>query len=166
MALAAEHLTWEGSDDEDPRRPSTDDLGGDEKQDEDEFPPDDVTDPTATGWNQIVKQIAAIAKVTPSAKLEGRFNAGAPYLARVTAPSSNVTTETFTVTDEGTGVTLIEWPAGTFPPDQISPNGLTLLSALTTRLEAHAEEVSNGVRIRTFSNGTAADVDFTICIGG
>lgn len=159
---APSFLTWEGGDDEDPRRPSTDDLGGDQKEDDAEFPPDPVEHFTAAGWNQLVKQVAALAKVAPACKLEVRFNAGAPYVARVTAPSGDVAADTFTVTDDGTGITTIEWPANTFPPHQLSPSGLTFLSSLTTRVEGHVEEVTNGVTVYTFSNGAAADIAFTL----
>ena len=159
---APSFLTWDGGDGEDPRRPSTDDLGGDQKEDDAEFPPDPVEHLTADGWNQVVKQLAALSRVASACKLEVRFNSGTPYVARVTAPGSNVEVATFTVTDNGTGVTTITWPANTFPPHQLSPSGLTLLSSLTTRVEGHVEDVANGVKVYTFSNGTAADIAFTL----
>jgi hypothetical protein len=161
---AAEHNTWDGSGDEAPRRPSTEDLGGDEKQDDLENPPDDVEHPTAAGWNQKVKQIAAIARVASSCKFELRFNAGAPYLARVAAPGSNITVATFDVTDEGPGITTIEWEADTFPPHELSPTGLTVFSDSSARCEGHLEEITNGVRVRTFTNGTAADLTCTFAV--
>jgi hypothetical protein len=164
---ASLHNTWEGNgDDEDPRRPSTEDLGGDEKEDDAEYPPDDVEHPTAAGWNQKVKQIVAISRVTDVARLHVTFSGGTPSVNRVTAPSGNVTTATFDVTDEGTGVTLIEWNAGTFPPEEMAPHALTLLSSGTSRLEGHVDDsVTNGVRVYTFSNGTAADVNFVLALG-
>jgi hypothetical protein len=162
---APDFLTWEGNgDDEDPRRPSTDDLGGDEKEDEADFPPDDVEHFTAGGWNQKVMQIAAMARVAAACKIKVEFSGGTPAITDVTSPSSSVTAATFTVTDEGTGVTLIEWPANTFPPHACAPTGLTPFSADATAKTAHAEEVTDGVRVRTFAVSTAADVDFSICI--
>ncbi len=163
--------TWEGgtgsSGTELPRRPSTDDLGGDAKQDNNEAPPDDVEHFTAAGWNQKVKQLAAIARVVPACVLEIRFSGGAPYVARFSAASGNVTLATFgTPTDNGTGDTSVFWPANTFPPAVLSPSGLTLLSSSTAVLDGHVEEVANGIRVRTKSAGSATDIPFTVCIWG
>lgn len=164
--------TWEGgvgdAGPELPRRPSTDDLGGDAKQDNAKYPPDDVEHFTAAGWNQLVKQAAALARVTPACVLEIRFSGGAPYVARCSAASANVSIATFgTPTDNGTaGDTTIAWPADTFPPAVLSPSGLTLLSSSTAVLDGHVEEVANGIRVRTKSGGVAADIPFTIQIWG
>lgn len=165
MSIAPEHLTWQGSpsDDVAPRRPSTDDLGGDEKIDDAEYPPNDKEHPTAGGWNQQVRQIVAIAQVTSACKLEIRYSSGAPFVARVASPSPDVTPATFDVTDNGTGDVSITWPADTFPPHGCSPTGLTPLST-STRLGS-VEEISNGIRVRFFdTEADPADTDFTICI--
>lgn len=159
---AAEHNTWDGNVDELPRRPSTDDLGGDAKQDDEEFPPDAVEHFTAAGWNQIVKQLAALARVAPAVKLELRFDAGAPYLARVSSPRSDVAIATFTVVDNGTGDVSVTWPADTFPAHVCSPTGLTLLSNAAAVVDGHVEEITNGIRVRTRSGGSTADVPWTI----
>jgi hypothetical protein len=161
---AAKHLTWDAFASELPRRPSTDDMGGDNKVDDEEAPPDDVEHFTADGWNQKAKQIPAIAKTVASCKLEVRFATGAPYVARASAPGSNVALATFTPTDNGVGDTTIVWPADTFPPHVCSPTGLTLLSSSTSVVAGHVEEVANGVRVRTFVGGSAADVPWTLAI--
>jgi hypothetical protein len=162
---AAEHLTWDGDgDDESPRRPSTDDLGGDQKQDDAEYPPDPVEHYTAGGWNQIVRQLAALAKVTAAAKLEVRFDSGAPYIARVSSPRSDVEIDTFTVVDNGDGDVSVTWPADTFPPHACSPTGLTLISSASAVVDGHVEEITNGIRVRTRSGGSATNVPWTITI--
>jgi hypothetical protein len=162
--------TWEGGTGDDgpelPRRPSTDDLGGDTKQDNAKYPPDDVEHFTAAGWNQLVKQSAALARVTPACVLEVRFSGSAPYVARCSAASSNVSLTTFTPTDNGTGDTTIEWPADTFPPAVLSPSGLTLLVTTSADRAGDLEEVANGVRVRTKAGGVATDIPFTIQIWG
>ena len=163
--------TWEGGTGDDgpelPRRPSTDDLGGDAKQDNSKYPPDDVEHFTAAGWNQKVKQLAALARVTPACVLEVRFSSGAPYVARCSAASSNVSNATFgTLTDNGTGDTTILWPADTFPPAVLSPSGLTILASSAAVRGGDVEEVANGVRVRTHSAGSPADLPFTIQIWG
>lgn len=161
---APSFLTWEGDavDGSTPRRPSTADLGGDNYEDDAEAPPDINEFPSAAAFNQLVRQVAAIAKTTAAAKLENRFSAGAPYLARATGPSSTIKPSVFTVTDMGTGDTKIEWPADTFPPNQCSPTGLTFLSSSTSPITGHVEEITNGVRIRTFQSSVATDIPWTL----
>ncbi len=168
---APEFCTWEGGTGVDgtelPRRPSIDDLGGDAKQDNKEFPPDDVEHFTSAGWNQKVKQLAALARVTPACVLEIRFSGGAPYVARCSAASSTVTIATFgTPTDNGTGDTTVLWPANTFPPAVLSPSGLTLLVTTSADRAGDVEEVANGIRVRTKAGGAATDIPFTIQIWG
>lgn len=161
---APDYFTWAGDDDNDPRRPSTDDLGGDEKEDNAAYPPDPVTMPTAAGWNQQVQQIAALAKMASACKLDVRYTAGAPAIYAAVTPNPDITVATFTVTDSGTGVVLIEWPANTFPPERIRPNGLTIHSADATAKTGHVERTANGIRVRLFAVSTAADLDFTVCL--
>jgi hypothetical protein len=146
------------------RRPSVDDAGGDQKVDDAAYPPDPKEHATAAGWNQQSMQIAAMAKVVGACKLEVRFNAGVPFLQRVSAPGNNVLLETFTVTDNGTGDTTITWPAYTFPEHICSPTGLTLFSNSTSVVAGHVEEVTDGIRVRTFVAGVASNVPFTITI--
>lgn len=166
MSSAPQFSTWDGgtgdSGTELPRRPSTDDLGGDAKQDNHEAPPDDVEHFTAAGWNQLVKQVAALARVAASSKIELRFTGSTPFVSRVTSPRSDVTIATFTLTDNGAGDTSVVWPADTFPPTACSPTGLTLISSSTAVLDGHVEEIANGIRVRTKSAGAATDIPWTI----
>lgn len=161
---AAEHLTWDANGSEVPRRPSTDDMGGDQKVDDIEYPPIEPEHFTAGGWNQKAKQIPAICRVTASCKLEVRFNAGVPFVARATSPGTQININTFTVTDNGAGDVTIEWPADTFPAFVCSPTGLTLLSNSAGVVTGHVEEVTNGIRVRTFAAGVATDVAWTITL--
>jgi hypothetical protein len=164
---APDFLVFDGGTDETgtvlPRRPSTDDLGGDEKVDDAVFPPDENEHPTAAGWNQLVKVVAALSRTAAACKLEVRYSAGAPYIARVTALSDDVALATFgTPTDNGTGDVSITWPANTFPTHALSPSGLTPLSSSSASIDGHVEEITNGIRVRMFSAGAAADVPFTV----
>ncbi len=163
---APNFLTFDGGTGDDgaelPRRPSTDDLGGDAKQDNNEAPPDDVEHFTAAGWNQLVKVVAALSKTAPACKLEVRFSSGAPYVARAPALSANVTLAIFTVTYNGTGDTTVTWPANTFPPSACSPTGLTMLVTSSADRGADLEEVANGIRVRTKAGGSAADIPWTV----
>lgn len=165
---APDFLTWDGdvANGIAPYRPGTEDFGGDHFEDDGEAPPDPNEFPNADAWNQLARQGAAQGKVADAAKLEVRFDGGGvPFVARCTGPAVAVVPALFTVTDEGNGVTLIEWPADTFPPAQISPSGLTFIS--TTRVIGSVEEVTDGIRVRTWEldasgNATAANVPWTI----
>ena len=161
--------TWEGglgdAGLELPRRPSIDDVGGDQKLDNDENPPDDVEHFTAGGWNQKAKQIAALARTAASCKLEVRFDGGgAPYVARATSPNSKITPATFSKVDNGNGDTTITWPADTFPPFACSPTGFTLLSSSTSVVTGQVEEIANGVRVRTHVAGVLTNVPWTLTL--
>lgn len=166
---APDFLTWDGNPDDGtlPYRPATDDMGGDHFEDDAEDTPDANENPTAAGYNQIVKQVAAQGKVIPAAKLEVRFSAGVPIIARASGPGNAVITSLFTPTDNGAGDTSVTWPADTFPPHQISPSGITVFHTSSTAYGV--EEITNGIRVRTFTtdasgNRTAADLPWTICI--
>lgn len=161
---APSYLTWDGDSANGvlPRRPSVVDAGGDQKRDDVEFPPDPLEHPTAPGWNQKAKQITAIARVTPACKLAVGFDAGDPFISHAPAPSQNVARSTFSVTDNGDGDTTIEWPAGTFPAHSCPPTGLTFYSTSTSVVAGHLEQVTNGIRVRTFIGGVSADVAFAV----
>ncbi len=146
-----------------PRRPSTDDLGGDDKLDDADFPPDPVEHPTAAGHNQIVKVIAGLSRTAAACKLEIDFSGGAPFVKDAGGLSSNIIQATFeTPTDNGNGDTTVSWPADTFPPAIVSPNGLTLYSSSTQVVAGHVQKLTNGIRVRTFVNGVATDVPWSI----
>jgi hypothetical protein len=168
MAKAPQYLVFDGGTDLDggtslPRRPSTDDLGGDTKLDESPEPPDDITMPTAAGHNQIVKVTAAVAKTAASCKLEIDFSGSTPFVAAAAGMGSTIIPSTFGIpTDNGVGDTSVTWPANTFPPFTISPNGLTLYSSSTQVVAGHVQKITNGIRVRTFVNGAAADVPWSI----
>src|SRR5690606_34583815 len=145
---ASEFLTWDGDDDTPPRRPGVEDVGGDKKIDDDRHPPDPVIHPTAGGWNEKARQIPALARVSASAKLKVEFASGTSVLAQCAAASMKVSPQIFTVTDNGIGDTTVTWPAETFPAAVCSPTGLTVFH--TTIAYGVCEEVTNGIRVRTF----------------
>jgi hypothetical protein len=147
-----------------PRRPSTDDLGGDDLENDPEFQPVEGEMPTAQAWDQIVKQIAALARTAHSCGIEVKITAGDPAVTRAWAPRSSVVPATFSVVDNGPGDTSVTWPANTFPTSNGPPTGLTILSnsTATTSIRCHVEEITNGIRVRTSVNGSAADLDWAI----
>ncbi len=158
--------TWDGGTTDEgaepPRRPSSEDLGGDEKLDSEEAPPDAKEHFTSQGWNQKVKQLVALARMSAAAKFKVSFSGGAPQIEQGAGCKATVTTTTFSPTDNGTGDTTVTWPADTFPPEIVSPNGLTLYSSSAQVVSGHVQLVTNGVRVRTFVNGVASDVPWSI----
>ncbi len=166
MSLAALYLTWDGDPANDvlPRRPSTDDLGGDEKVDDLEYPPDDKEHPTAAGWNQQVRQVAALARGVASLKFEVTYDGPAPAIARVTGPRSALAAGQLAIAEVSEGVIEVTWPANFFPPHQCAPTGLTILSDSSSLRSGQAFEIPNGVRVRTFESGSPGRVGFAITI--
>lgn len=150
------HLTWDGDGESDlPRRPTVDDVGGDQKVDSIEHPPNPVEHPTADGWNQKAKQIPALGRVVGACKICIEFDAGAPFVESASACGTAVAASTFTVEDNGAGDVSVTWPANTFPLPICRPTGLTVFSAGATRVSGQVEVITNGVRVRTFN---ASDV--------
>lgn len=149
-----------------PRRPSLADMGGAQLEDDDPNP--DPSDPSADPLNQVQMQIAAIAKVMPSAVLLLHFAAGVPFVTVVSAAGTAVDTSIFTVTDLGTGHTQITWPAISSPPTLPSPSlaggGIAFPIANTANF-ASAVSTTNGIVVFTFDHSNAAaDVDCTILV--
>lgn len=163
---APEYNTWQGDPGNGivPRRPSTDDMGGDDLQDDQEKPPVEGEMATAAAWDQIVKQIASLARTAHSCGIEVKITAGTPAVTRAWAPNPSIVPATFTPLDNGPGDTSVTWPPNTFPESNGPPTGLTILSnsTATTSIRFHVEEIANGIRVRTSINGAAADLDWSI----
>jgi hypothetical protein len=163
MGTGINFLSWNGDEENNvlPRRPSTNDMGGDDLEN-DELAPPGPGDPDATAWDAKVREIAAVAKTASAAKVTVTFSGGAPQWELFAAPGS-VTTDDLDLVDAGTGVTEITWPANTFPPASVWPHGLTFHADVV----GYAEPITNGVRILSYGreSGDPANGDFTICIG-
>ncbi|HEX2882675.1 MAG TPA: hypothetical protein VHO25_24315 [Polyangiaceae bacterium] len=159
-------LTWDGDDATNvPRRPSTEDLAGDELVDDQEDPPGPDM-PCATGHNQMVKQITALNRVADSCRISVTFSGGTPSISKLTSAKtpSLLLVGAFTVVDNGNGDTSITWPADTFPPHTCHPHSLTINS--DTEIDrARIMPITNGVRIKTKLGATGTDADFTFCLG-
>jgi hypothetical protein len=156
---AIEYLSWNGDGATVlPHRPSTDNLGGDDLQDDEAAPPA-PGDPNAPSWNAKVRETVALAKTAAPAKFTITFNAGAPQWELFSAAGSVVTGD-LTLTDVGTGVTEITWPANTFPPAAAWPE-LTWHAAGRGFIEV----ITNGVRVTMVNAaGSAADIPFTVTV--
>jgi hypothetical protein len=100
-------------DDDPPHRAAVSELGGGAKENSVRYPPDPVKHPTAEDFNQFTQQLGALNRVMPLARLWVRFAAGVPSIDTVQAAGSTLVPGSFTVTDTGTGDTLISWKTGT-----------------------------------------------------
>lgn len=165
---APSYLTWDGDPPNSvvPRRPSTDDVGGDAKVDDANYPPDEDEDPTAAGWNQKAKQIPALAKSAAVAVLYVKFTAGDPVIQQASGPGAAVVPALFTPTDNADGDTTIAWPADSFPTSVCAPAGFTLIgsAAPTTGFSHRIEVLTNSIRVRTWDGTTPTDMDFTLML--
>jgi hypothetical protein len=162
---ALDTLSWDlPSNEGGPRRPSLDDLGGAQLEDDDPNP--DPSEPSADPFNQMTMQASAIAKVVNAALVNVQFTAGTPAVAQVTAAGSAVDVPTFTLTDNGNGDTTVTWPAQSSPPTVPLPVANAIATAVSTSSRLiTTTAVTNGVRVRTWNAaGTATDTDFSLYI--
>lgn len=160
MTAAPETLTWdiplaEGG----PRRPSLADVGG--ATVEERGRPDRSRMLYADQVNQWAKQIAALGKVVFTCAISVEFGPNGPAVVAVLAAGTNVRAESFQITPEGPGQTLITWPAGTLPPPALKPEASIdsdgAFAAPVARL------VQGGVRVKTWTTaGVPASADFTV----
>lgn len=148
-------------------RPSVEDVGGARFADPPKNPPshdgtlyiyDDLL-------NQLQKQVAAMARMVPSARLTIAFSAGAPFISKLETMSSILLAADFTITDNSPGDTTISWAAGKLPPVGCDPMFSLNKGALSGVLVAELSvPTPTSVRLRTLDDGVAADIRFTVAI--
>jgi hypothetical protein len=141
-----------------PYRPGVDSVGGNQKLDDAEFPPDPVTMFTAADFNQHSGLLVALCKVTPAA-LFLVANAGTPSISGLRAAGSLLVIGDFTVIDRGIGDTEITCPASKI----MQPFAAIGFSqgAGDFRVSARVNGTNDGIRIETRNSGGAlADMNF------
>lgn len=145
-----------------PRRPSLDDVGGAQKEDDAQFPPDPRTMLTAADWNQVSKLVAGLARVSPLAVISVEYDDGAPVVSKLLTPGSKLSPESFTMTHNDTGDLEISWESDALPVPGAGPS--VTVNEDTPHM-ATVVSVTNGVRVRTWdSSGVAADAAFTVFV--
>jgi len=164
---APSYLTFDGSPDATvpPYRPGVLDFDGDTLEDDLDRPPTPGQHPTAGGWNQFIKQIVALARVAPSARLSVTFPSGAPVVVLVGGLNGGLVSGHFTPTDNANGDTTITVTSGKLPARIRNPRGLTLIgsTAPTTARSAVVEVVSElAIRVRTYDGNTLTNIPFEI----
>lgn len=147
-----------------PRRPSSEDLGRDDLENDPRSPPAE-DEPSAEGWNQQVKQDVGQAKVCPAVIFSVAFDGSTPFLLRLSSPATTakVNLGIFTVSLVNTGIVEITWPANTFPPLVAEPWGATLNGG---KGFIEVRHITNGVRVETENKaGSPANIASTFCVG-
>lgn len=163
--MAAEPtLTW----DIDPvdggaRRPTLNDLGGADFQDDEDYPPPrDGSEPYADEYNATKRTAAAVARVVPNAIVTVDFAAGTPFIDKLMTASAELVSGDFVLVDTGTGETKITWTTGALPEIVCDP-----MVSTNGGGDNYADAVvvaPNEIAIFTFAAGVAADVRFTVAI--
>mgnify|MGYP001381364014 CR=1 FL=1 len=143
-----------------PFRPTKDDFGGDELQDDQEYPPDPQTQPTADAWNQKVAVEAAHARVVPVLIVGIKFTAGAPVVEWFSTVSETLVSGDLTITDNAAGDTSIEWPADTLPPPLAAPEASVYEDVEIDRVRAYP--ITLGARVKTKLGATGTDASFQL----
>ena len=106
-----EYLTYRGdtTSGTDSYIPSEADMGGTAKENDAKYVPN-PSDPDAREWNQMVGVIAALARVSPVARIDVRFASGTPSVFAIYACNDEIEAADVTVTDVGTGVVKLAIP--------------------------------------------------------
>lgn len=143
------------------RRPGIDDVGGGQK--ENDIPgPSPVRHATAEDFNQLSQQAVAAGRMMPVARLSIGCSAGAYSLLGFWCPSSNPTTETWTITKNSTGVVSVSCPTGTLPSPAGRPRAFVVG---TTPLMVSAEPTGHGAKVHMADgSGTPTDASFELDI--
>ncbi len=165
---APDYFTWDGDPPNSilPHRPSTEDCGRDDLENDPENPPDPEIHPTAEGHNQVVQQVVGMSKSVTAAKIEVRFTAGAPAIYRITGPRTGLVVGNLEIFDDGPGVTRIKDTLSIFPARAMAPGGLTIIDDTAAPAGVQwgqvVEVAPNEIRVRTFVGVTPTDLNFRI----
>lgn len=160
MSLSPTFLTFDGdtANGINPYRPGVNDVGGCAKLDDQNYPPDPITMPTAADFNEMGMLLVALCKVSGAALLYVS-NSGTPTITGLRAAGSLIQISDFTVTDNGPGDTTITCPSTKI----VQPFACLPFTqkAGDYRASGRLNGLGNGVRVETRNNaGTLSDADF------
>ena len=145
-------------------RPGLSDIGGGAKEDDQEYPPDPVTMPTADDENQQEMILVGFGQVTSPVATSIEFAAGVPQFKYLNAIDYNLLAADFTIVDNGVGDTTIYTAAVNLPARFLDPTGTINENTAQGTICAvpYAAGANLGVRVYTYAAGVAADLDFTV----
>ncbi len=141
-----------------PRRPSLDDLGGDQKINKTATPPG-VTGPSAEEWNERTRLVQAMAGICPVLAGTIDFVAGAPVWVKFWCINTTVAKEDVTLSDNGVGDTTITYPEGKLPVSMMDPFPVMNEDTAATTISAVLDEATRTIRVKTWDESAAAGVD-------
>lgn len=150
-----------------PRRPGIDDVGGGRKENR-TAPANPNTSPTAQDWNQLSKQLIALAKTTPAIRVSITIVGGVPGLQMSTgsgydSPTSVLSTD-LTIVDNGVGNTTVKWAKGRIPLPGSQPSVCVNGASATAKaaIEPFSDSTHDGFTVDTKDKtDTNVDADFT-----
>jgi len=145
-----------------PRRPSLEDLGGDDYEDDPEFPPDKTTMPNADEHNERARNQTGINRVLYVALLHVTFSGGNPSIANVRGMRTALVSGDFVVTDNAAGDTSITWASSVLPASPVPPTVSLAQDVEIDRVRAYL--ITNGVRVKTKLGATGTDCGFVLLI--
>jgi len=146
------------------RRPSLEDIGGAATLDDaSKPPPKDGTHLYADLVNQLQRQVQALAKMIPSARIYCS-NSGTPALVLLETASTTLVGGDFTITDSGVGITTISWTAGKLPALGTQPTASPAFQSSSALSAAAFQMSATSIEVRTYSAGALADMPFVVSI--
>jgi hypothetical protein len=151
-------------DDTTPRRPGIGDVGGGQKENDVEFPPDPDRMPTAEDFNQISKQIVALWAVSAVAVVHVSFLTGSPIISSVYSARTGLVAADFSLTDHGAGDTSVLHAGGKLPANTFPPFAMQVDDVEIDRIRA--VQVTNGARVKTKLGATGTDANFVVIFSG
>jgi len=152
-----------------PRRPTLDDLGGADFEDDDVNPPDPTSMPNAGEANVKAKTMAAVARVMPLAQVWVRIVSGTPVIYNAIFASTLLNDSSITLTDEAAGRVRLSWSPDAFPAlagePAVTPTYTTdANNPALQSVAAQSELIVNGCKVRTYLTNTAGLVDYNFVV--
>lgn len=143
-----------------PRRPAEEDIINGPKTNATATVPPHM--PAAEEYMQLARLAAAGHRMLPMVRLHLRFNGGGvPFVHAFACVRGDLELSDFTVTDVGTGITRVEWPAGTLPTD--GTGAKATVNATTGPFSVVADVIVDGVEVRTWNGaGSLVNVNVTV----
>jgi hypothetical protein len=144
-----------------PHRPSLDNLGGNTKADDQNYPPSS-DEPSADEWNRFAELLALLGASMPTVMMTIDIVSGTPQIDKFWAANSALTTTDFPLVDNGTGDTTISWAANLLPPSKLDPELSLHYPAMTVDGSIVLDEGARTMRVRTSYGGSPQDMRFTV----
>lgn len=156
-------------DDDDARVPTAVDLGADVAgfvlADDVPAPVKDGTMLYADMVNRLLEAAVSASRMTPSLIVTVQFNAGTPSVESFIAPRDAIDTNAIGLIDNGTGDTTIRLLAAHLPPKRVRPVATPNEGTKPTcSADWYESGGYRGARVKTWDNGSAADLKFTVTI--